>query len=469
MGATRTGCLSILVLSCLGCGASGDGAAADPAARDGAPGPTSAAASLVLRGVTVLSPIDGARHSGQTVSIAGERIVGVEPEDAARVPAGATVVDGAGLFLIPGLWDFHTHFSDADPNAPPLMVTQGVTGARDLGGDLYVLDALRDRIRSGEVLGPRIARAGPTLNGAPNAPHHRVIDTPESAREAVADLMSKGVDLLKTHNATEREPYFALLEAASAAGLDVVGHVPVGISPLEACEAGQASIDHIATIFEGVYLARFSSDMEAFQSMSAWIENEAPSLVDCCSRHGTLFVPTLFTYYFRAHRAAFYDEPPEGWRYLTAANQAAFREQLTPSEMDRNPQVIALRASLVDVGKTLTRLLHEAGAPIGAGTDFGVGGLVPGFALHREIELLVEAGLPEHAAIWASARGPGERAGADPLTGRIETGAPADLVLLRADPFAAIEGLGSIEAVIVGGRLVDRAELDWVLAELAAS
>ena len=82
--------------------------------------------------------------------------------------------------------------------------------------------------------------------------------------------------------------------------------------------------------------------------------------------------------------------------------------------------------------------------------------------------LLVEAGLPAHAAIWASVRGPGERAGADPLTGRVEVGAPADLVLLRSNPFEKIEALSSIEAVVVRGRLLDRVDLDSVLAALSS-
>ncbi len=424
-------------------------------------------ADLAIRGVTVLQPVDGSRTERRTVLVAGDRIVGVLPRADGDAAGASRVIDAGGLFLIPGLWDLHTHLTSADPNAAPLMVTQGVTGARDLGGLLATIDSMRSLILTGQIPGPRITRAGPTLNGAQNAPFHRVIDSPEAAREAVADLKAKGVDLLKTHNATGRETYFALLQAAAEAGLEVAGHVPTSVSPLEACEAGQASIEHIATIFEGTYLARFDSELAAFQGMDAWLQSDAPALVECFARKGTMFVPTLYAYEYRAHRAALYDDPPEGWKYLTAAHRSAFREASVPGETDRDPRVIAVRESLVGVGEILTRRLYEAGAPIGAGTDFAAAG-IPGFGLHREIELLVEAGLPEPAAIWASARGPGERAGADPLTGRIETGAPADLVLLRADPFESIEALGAIEAVVLRGRLLDRAELDRVLEVLAS-
>lgn len=447
------------------------GAVACAPSGDAGPGgvDSGAAAELAIRGVTVLSPDDGTRAASRTVLIEGDRVVGVGPEGEVEIPEGAVVVDGAGRFLMPGLWDFHTHLTLSDANAPALLVTQGVTGARDAGGILVEIDALRDSIRSGGKLGPRILRAGSTLNGVAVGPHHRAIESPAEAREAVADLKASGVDFLKTHNQTGRETYFALLEAAEDAGLDVIGHVPMEVSPLEACEAGHASVEHIATIFEGTYLAGFESEMEAFRSTARWLEEEAPALAECFAREGTLFVPTLVAYEIRAHRAALYDQPPPGFEYLSSEGRARVREENAPSEADRRPEIIELRESLVEVGQTLTRMMHDAGAPIGAGTDLATGmGVVPGFTLHREIELLVEAGLPESAAIRASARGPGESAGADPLTGRIEVGAPADLVLLRADPFEDIAALAGIEAVVLRGRLLDRAELDRVLSELAA-
>ena len=294
-----------------------------------------------------------------------------------------------------------------------------------------------------------------------------MIDTPEAARRAVAELAADGVDLLKTHNAMGREAYFALLDAAREAGLDVAGHVPTTVSPMEACEAGHASVEHIVTIFEGVYVSGFESELDAFQGMEDWLAGDGARLVDCFARNQTLFVPTLRAYEYRAHRAAYYDDPPEGWEYLSAEGRATFLEENRPSAADRLAPVIRLRESLVEVGQTLTGMLHGAGAPIGAGTDFAGPGLVPGFSLHREIELLAGGGLPPHAAIWASARGPGEQAGAHPSTGRIRAGAPADLILLRSNPFESLEALSSIEAVILRGRLYDRSALDGVLAELA--
>ena len=424
-------------------------------------------AELAIANVTVLSPADGSARPGHTVLVAGDTIVAVGRRDELEPPDDATVIDGSGRYLIPGLWDLHTHLTLADSAAAPLMVTQGVTGARDMGAVLAEIDTLRRRVASGRLLGPRIVYVGPTLNGERYGPFQRVIDGPEEARAAVEELAAHGVDLLKTHNATGRDAYFALLDAASEAGLTVAGHIPKEVSPLEACRAGQASVEHIATIFEGTYLAEFPGQMEAFRGMDEWLVEDAGRLVDCFAERGILFVPTLTTYEARARRAARYDDPDPRLKYLGSEGRERFLEAMEPTETDRNPRVIEARMGLVEVGQELTRQLHAAGGSVGVGTDLAHTGVLPGFAVHREIELLVEAGLPPHAALWASVRGPGVEAGADSLTGRIATDAPPTLVLLRADPFEDVGALSEIEAVVLQGRLLDRPELDGVLASLA--
>lgn len=425
-------------------------------------------ASLAIRNVVLLDPSTAEASEPSTVLIDGDRILAVDIEGSIEVSATISEVDATGLFLIPGLWDLHTHLTHlGNENALPLLVTQGVTGVRELGSNPDEIEKLRERVDAGEILGPRIVHAGPTLNGAQNGPHHRVIDTPEAARQAVADLSVAGVDLLKTHNATNRETYFALLEAAEEAGLTVAGHIPKTVFPHEACAAGQASVEHIATIFEGTYMAAFDSEIEAFMSLPAWLETGAGELADCFAEHQTLFVPTLRTYEFRAHQAAAYDDPDPRLRYL-GAGPDVWPAGYEPSATDRSEQVIALRQGLVDAGIEFVRQLHARGAPIGTGTDLAAGGLIPGFDLHAEVRLLTKAGLTPAEALRAACRGPGERAGGDPLQGRLVAGAPADVVLLRLNAFESLDALDAIEAVILRGELLDRARLDEVLSELEA-
>lgn len=423
-------------------------------------------ASLAICGATLLDPGTGEVREDSSLLLDGDRIVAAGPVSEIAIPEGVEVIEAAGLYVIPGLWDLHTHLTMLGDNTPPLLVTQGVTGVRDLGGVPEAIEELRRRVATGELLGPTIVRAGPTLNGAQNDTHHRVIDSPEGARQAVIDLRTAGFDLVKTHNATRREVYFALLEAAREVGIEVAGHVPKQVSPSEACESGQASVEHIATLFEGTYVSRFESEIDAFQGMAAWEKTEGAVLAECFARQQTLFVPTLRAYELQAHSAAAFDNPDPRLRYLSREVYDRWRADWVPSAIDRLPEVIALRQGLVDVGLSFVARLYSAGAPIGAGTDLASNGLLPGFDLHREIELLTEAGLPPHAALWASARGPGAGAGGEPLTGRLVAGAPADVVLLHANAFDDIAALSQIEAVILRGELYDRATLDAVLAGL---
>lgn len=421
--------------------------------------------ALALEGVVLLDPVHG--ESGvSTLIVQGEQIAAVVEGRAARLPERVTRVEATGLFALPGLWDLHTHLAMADPQAPPLLVTQGVTGVRDLGGLPAEVEALRERIESGELLGPRMVRAGPTLNGAQNGPQHRVIASAAEAREAVLDLEAAGVDLLKIHNATGREAYFAVIEAAREAGLAVAGHIPVTVDPSEACAAGQASVEHIATLFEGTYLSGFDSELEAFLALDRWLAEELDQLVECFAENETMFVPTLRAYELRAHRAAAYDEPAPEWRYVSAEGYESWRESAQPGEIDRREDVIELRESLVTTGYEVVRRLHAAGAPVGAGTDLASAGLLPGFDLHAEVRLFGEAGLNPREALHAATRGPGELSGGDPLQGELVPGAPADLVLLRGNAFESLDALDQIEGVVLRGRHLDRAELDSVLESL---
>ena len=125
--------------------------------------------------------------------------------------------------------------------------------------------------------------------------------------------------------------------------------------------------------------------------------------------------------------------------------------------------VIGFRNSLVTTGQELVRRLHAAGAPIGAGTDFPGKGVIPGKDLHRELRLLADSGLSPREALHTSTRGPGPGAGGRPEEGRLVTGAPANLVLLRADPFVSLDALDAIHGVVLRGKWIDRPQLDAVL------
>ena len=206
--------------------------------------PPSPAASVVITNVSVIDVAAGTARSGMTVVTSGARIATVTP--GGRPLAGATHVDGTGRFLIPGLWDMHTHHQAAGAGALPLYVANGVVGTRDMGSDLEFILALRARVEAGE-LGPAIVAAGPMLDDAPaDWPWRRRVADGAQAAVAAGALFDAGVDFLKVHDHTPREAYLAIAEEAKRRGRVFAGHVPSSVTVEEAAAAGQASIEHLA-------------------------------------------------------------------------------------------------------------------------------------------------------------------------------------------------------------------------------
>ena len=185
---------------------------------------------------------------GSNIVLDGSRIAAVGADIA--FPPGAEIVDANGLYAIPGLWDTHTH-SVWSPEALetflPLYVAQGVTGIRDMGGTLQSLAAARDSLRAGRVAWPRIVAAGLIVDGDEpvDASISVGVGDTASARRAVDSLARAGADFIKVYTLLERDVYFAVVEAARAAGLPVAGHVPASVTPEEAARAGQRSIEHL--------------------------------------------------------------------------------------------------------------------------------------------------------------------------------------------------------------------------------
>ena len=123
------------------------------------------AGSIAVTGVTVIDVITGAHRSGVTALTRDDRIVAIGAD--VRVPDEAARVDGRGKFLIPGLWDMHTHHQGTGADWLDLFVAKGIVGTRDMGGDTDFILPLRERVRSGAVLGPEIVASGPMLDDAP--------------------------------------------------------------------------------------------------------------------------------------------------------------------------------------------------------------------------------------------------------------------------------------------------------------
>ncbi len=424
--------------------------------------------TLAIRGVTVIDGTGAPARPGSTVLIRDRRIVAVGPQQEIAPPPDARVLEGEGRYLIPGLWDMHTHLSKARAPALPLLVANGVLGVRDVGGDMGELLRWEEEIRAFERTGPRIVMAGPYLESASNVlrvlmegtvePEERTripIANPEDARRVVDSIARRGVDLVKVRTWPDLETFRAIADAAADHGLPLAAHT-FELPPEDLREGAVASIEHFYPVPE------------------EWTEEERRSFYGDLARHGTvvvttfvvlfesLFVPESLAARIVADTSGSIDDRRQ---YVSSFLLADWKEQLP----ERSPEAAQNWKEYYPTVLQVLQEMHAAGVPLLAGSDLGVLLIFPGSSLHRELELLVEeAGLTPMEALQSATRDPVEFMGLGDSLGTIEPGKVADLVLLEADPLADITNTRRIAAVIQEGRFYSREDLDRVQERVLA-
>lgn len=406
--------------------------------------------------ITGVSIIDGSEAvlENAAILIRGNRIVRLGPMDEVSVPENARVYDGSGQYVIPGLWDMHTHVlwqPFVEDGFLQLHIVNGVTGIRDMGGTLDVLGEVRPGGRYASPVNPRIVAAGPWLNEFVIDPRAGIsVETPQAARRAVAQLAEAGVDFIKVYLFLQREVFLAVLDEADAHGLPVAGHVPQDLSSGEASYLGMRSIEHLRSETGG-----FCNEVG---------EADCPALLETLRRNGTWQTPTLVV----RRNGALLHEPGTsqfpGVRYAPAYLRDEWSETRRGRVATESFDDVRRRR---DEERALAGLVHRAGLAVLAGSDAGDLYSVPGFSLHEELALLVDAGLTPGEALRAATFEAAEYLSATDSLGSVEEGKIADLVLLAANPLEDIRNTTQIRAVVRDGRLYDRADLDRMLIEIA--
>jgi imidazolonepropionase-like amidohydrolase len=411
---------------------------------------------IAITHVTVIDVVRGAPLRDVTVTIRDGRIVSVG-HDAA--PAGASIIDGRGKFLIPGLWDMHVHLSWTTASALPVLVANGVTSVRDLGSRFTEIENWRSLIAAGVLTGPRILRVGPILNGKSFNQYQMVPGNPDQTRGVARALKEIGVDAFKVHRRMERESYFALIDEAKTLGIPVVGHIPMTVTPEEASNAGQQTIEHVATLFEGTFSQAYPGKLP--DAIRAFRGHGAEELFATFVKNHTVFDPTLTAYWGIVQ---YYDpatKPDPRMRYVASSmiKAAAAREKPVVTAAD-----LAEQKAGFDEYREVVRMANRAGVVIVTGSDVAAE-RIPGFTLQEELVLLVDAGLTPMQALQAATINSATVTNRSKDLGSIEAGKLADVVLLNADPLADIHNTSKIEAVIAGGKLLRRANLDALLRQ----
>lgn len=417
-------------------------------------------ARIAITRTAVVDVSNGQIDRDMTIVIEGSRILSVTKSEEARVPSGARIIDGRSWYVIPGLWDAHFHLTLTRESALPALVANGVTAIRDLGGHLSEIDGWRARVIAGDVTGPHIFRAGPTLNGQEfNAFQLAITDAP-AAIGVVRTLHKVGVDFIKVHRRTPRDVYFAIAEQTRVLKLPLVGHIPMTVTPEEASNAGQASIEHAETLFEGTFgTPEANKDFPA--AISKWRQTAAKGLFAVFVRNNTAFTPTLAVW---QHLLTLLESDTRGPldRYVHPSARRFVDDQMKAMRPKAKEFVAEQKRRIAEM-EPVVHMASESGVTIVAGTDTFA---APGFSLHDELVRLVAVGLTPAQALAAGTRNP---AALFPRfnAGAVEAGKRADLVMLDANPLEDINNIRRIRAVIANGRLHDRTALDGLLNESA--
>jgi imidazolonepropionase-like amidohydrolase len=436
---------------------------------------------IVINNVSVVDVRSGTILPDQTVILERNHIASVGPSKSAKYPRNVPSVNGHGYFLIPGLWDMHVHlvFGDWFPVAQnitlPMLIANGVTGVRDMGSELETVQAWRNEIEAGRMLGPRIFTSGPMLDGPkPRFPSSIAVATAEDGRRAVVSLKQRGADFIKLQSLIPREAVFAIADEAKKQEIAFEGHVPDSVRASEMSEAGMKSFEHLIGIFEGSS-PNEDEFLKGGKTVGRFLESydtaRAAALAGLLAKNQTWQCPTLVwerggnlidaTDFAKDGRAKYVPAP---WKNKT---WKMFTDEILKGY---GTDDLAARKKFIEKELEVVQLLHKAGVPFLAGTDTPPGVYVfPGFSLHEELQRFVAAGFTPLEALQTATLNPARFLGMEEQLGTIEKGKLADMVLLNANPLEDISNTQKIAAVIVNGQYYSGKDLEKMLAGVEAA
>ncbi|NLP10779.1 amidohydrolase family protein [bacterium] len=447
---------------------------------------------LVFTHATIINTAGGPNELDMTVVISGDRIADIKETGKIRLPQGAQVIDATGKFLIPGLWDMHAHWYDAD--YLPIFIANGVTGLRIMWGNLMHLK-WREEIINGTRLGPRLYIGSPIIDGPqPVWPGSVSVSNEDDAREVVRKFKTMGYEFIKIYQHLPREAYYAIADESKKLGITFAGHLPSSITAIEASEAGQICIEHLSSGSLGILLACSGKEEElikerekAFEGVSnqprslsqlaayrnyankvleTYNDAKASSLFSLFAGNNTWQCPTLTC--LRGYRYLddknFTDDAR--LKYMPEAERESWDLKNIPSVSSNTPEDWALEKKIYNKELEIAGIMNQAGVKFIAGTDVANPYCFPGFSLHDELSLFVQAGFTPLEALQTATYNAAEFLGQLDSLGTVEVGKSADLVLLDANPLEDINNTRKITAVVVGGKYYPRTSLDEMLVRI---
>jgi imidazolonepropionase-like amidohydrolase len=411
---------------------------------------------IALVGGQLIDGRGGPPVKDAVVVIEGDRILAAGPRGTTAVPPGATVFDTSGQSILPGLWDMHAHLQQVEQGA--VYLAAGVTTVRDLGNILEFITGVRDAIEAGTGLGPRVLVSGIVDGEGPAAIGTVRIASRADIRPVIDRLVAAGCVEVKIYSSMSPALVRPIAAEAHRRGLRVTGHIPSGMTAVEAIEAGYDGVNHIHSLFSSLLP---SAEMRKLsmgerQRRVAAVDLTSPAarkLIDLIARRKIVIDDTIALLELLSHTNEQNRINEPGLGKLPAPLR--FEWGVAPALAEPSGAAFAKFLELVGA-------LHRRGVRLVAGSDIAV----PGHSVHRELELYVRAGFTPMEAIQAATIVPARVMRLDKQLGTVERGKRADLVVVAGDPLADISAIRKVVRVITRGRTYDPAAL-WKLADFA--
>jgi len=417
---------------------------------------------IVISNVSIVDVKTGKILNNRTVAIDSNRISAIYDNEIVG-SVSTIVIDGQGKYLIPGLWDMHAHYKWSHVDLDPLLIANGITGIRDMWGDMPAFVEIPKKTEQEGFVSPDVYQSGDLLDGNPPSfpAGCVVVATPSEAVDAVKNQIDKKVDFIKVYSSLSEECFMAIAMEARKKNITFAGHIPNRVSIYKAIEAGMASSEHLY----GFLNACSSADTSNEALVGTFSDKKFDSICSVLAMSSMWLCPTL-----TVNRAMSYLNDTiftSDYRksYLPEYVLEIWNQKMSPytkSQIDNfaNSSRVRYLFELSLIGK-----MNEKGVKFLAGTDFPNPYVFPGFSVHDELSLMVKGGMPTLDALRSATINAAIFMNKKTDFGSVEAGKLASLVLLNKNPLENIENTKTIETVIVRGKVYNRKALDLMLEQ----
>ncbi|HTL07286.1 MAG TPA: amidohydrolase family protein [Chitinophagaceae bacterium] len=391
---------------------------------------------MAITHAAVLDLQTGKLQPDNTVLISNGKITQIAPAASLAIPKNAFVIDAKGKTLLPGLWDMHAHFEQADWG--PAYLATGITTVRDCGGEFGYINTIKRVIDEGQGIGPHILKAG-IIDG--KGPRSAGIITASSNEEAIARVRTykdNGFVQIKIYSSVPAELVKVICDEAHRLGMTVTGHIPSRMSLEQGVEAGMDMVNHNGYVFRMMKVDTINYTVQLDDAVSK-------AALAFIKKHHVVIDPTLAVFELggRPVNDSITAIEPDFYK-LPVQLQSLLRNTGVADSAD-----IAFYKAFMVANKKIVKALADQGTTIVAGTDMSM----PGYSLYRELELYVQAGLTPLQALRTATIVPAQVMKMDRQTGSVAIGKDADLILVEGNPAANIQDIRKLSMVIKGGRI----------------